>query len=230
MITKFKSALLAAGIALSAGSMIAAAPASAQVNGIATTEPAVVIARAAARTAAYNQINTTYSAQLTQLTQYRQEMQTLQQSLDTDKDNQLSQAEIDANPTVVQQIQAKEQQIQQASQPIVMAQYFVIEQILGELVNARTQVISSKGIQLMIAPDAIQYAPPQIDVTSDIVAALDQRLPTVSTTVPANWQPRQSTVQMQQAVQQVLVLAAQQQAAQQAAQQQGAAGGNVEGR
>lgn len=230
MITKFKSALLAAGIAFSAGSMIAAVPASAQVNGIATTEPAVVIARAAARATAYSQINTTYAAQLTQLNQYRQEMQTLQQSLDTDKDNQLSQAEIDANPTVVQQIQAKEQQIQQTGQPIVMAQYFVIEQILGELVNARTQVISDKGIQLMISPDAIQYAPPQIDVTSDIVAALDQRLPAVSTTVPANWQPRQSTVQMHQGVQQVLVLAAQQQAAQQAAQQQGAAGGNVEGR
>ena len=50
-------------------------------------------------------------------------------------------------------------------------------------------------------------------MTSDIVAALNTRKPTVTTAVPAGWQPGREVLQLQQAVQQILVAAAQQQAA-----------------
>lgn len=214
-----KSAL-AAGLAMTAAIASVPAPVAAQVNGMATSNPTMAILRAAARTNAYQQINTTYAAQIQQVNQLNTEITNLQISLDTNKDNQLSDAEITANPTVVQQIQAKEQQAATATQPIAMAQYYVIEQLMNDYVNARNQVLASKKVSVLIAPDAIQYAPDGFDITTDIVAAIDSRLPSVTTTVPAGWQPRRQTVEMHQAIQQILVVAAQQAAARQAQQQQ----------
>lgn len=203
---------------IAAGAMTAAvaiaAPASAQVAGIATASPELAIARSAARATGYQQISTTYSAQLTQATTLRQEINTLQQSLDTNKDNQLSEAEVQANPNVVQQIQQKEQQVQQIAQPITIAQTYVLDQLAREWDAARQQVVSAKKINLLLSPDAIQWGPPSVDVTSDIVAALDQRKPTVTTAVPAGWQPTQQILQLHQAIQRILLAAAQQQQAQ----------------
>jgi len=214
-----KSAL-AAGLAMTAAIASVPAPVAAQVNGMATSNPTMAILRAAARTNAYQQINTTYAANIQQVNQLNTEITNLQISLDTNKDNQLSDAEITANPTVVQQIQAKEQQAATATQPIAMAQYYAIEQLMNDYVNARNQVLASKKVSVLIAPDAIQYAPDGFDITTDIVAAIDSRLPSVTTTVPAGWQPRRQTVEMHQAIQQILVVAAQQAAARQAQQQQ----------
>lgn len=200
--------ILAAGAALAA-----AAPAAAQVNGIAITSPEIVIARSAARGAAYQQIGQTYNAQITQIGTIRNEINTLVKSLDTNNDNQLSEAERNAKPAVITQIQQKEQQIAQISQPISMAQMYVLDQIAREYNAARQQVIADKKIQIMLQPDAIEYAPPAVDVTDAIVAALNTRKPTATTAVPAGWQPTQQIAQLSQAIQQILVAAAQQQAA-----------------
>ncbi|GMM94008.1 OmpH family outer membrane protein [Qipengyuania sp. MTN3-11] len=209
--------LLAA--AATAGAALAATPGAAQVNGIATSSPEAVIVRSAARQAGYQQISQTYASQLQQVSQLRQQNQQAQQSLDTNSDGQLTEAEVSANPTVVQQIQQREQQIAQVGQPIALAQAYVIQQLVDDYQNVQTQVVQNKNIQLMLSPDAIQYAPEGVNVTDDLVAALDARLPTVQTTPPAGWQPRQQTVQLQQTVQQILIAAAQQQAAQQQQQQ-----------
>jgi Skp family chaperone for outer membrane proteins len=200
--------ILAAGAALAV-----AAPAAAQVAGIATTSPEVVIARSAARAAAYKQIGDTYKTQIAQINTVRGEINTLLKSLDTNNDNQLSDAERNAKPAVMTQIQQKEQQIGQIAQPINLAQMYVLDQIAREYNNARQQVIADKKIQIMLAPDAIEYAPPAVDVTDAIVAALNTRKPTATTAVPAGWQPTQQIGQLSQAVQQILVAAAQQQAA-----------------
>jgi Skp family chaperone for outer membrane proteins len=215
--TKILQPLAAASVALAA---IAATPVAAQVNGMATSSPEAVLVRSAARGAAYQQIDQTYAAQITQARTVRQEINTLQQSLDTNRDNNLTEQEVAANPGVVQQIQQKEQQIGQISQPIALAQYYVIEQLINDYQNAQNQVIQAKRIQVLISPDAIQYAPDNFNVTDDILAALDQRLPTVTATPPAGWQPRRDTVQTHQAIQQILLAAAQQQALRQQQTQQ----------
>ena len=191
----------------------ASGPGAAQVAGFATTSPEIVIARSSARNTAYQQIGTTYAAQIKQIGTIRQEIQTLQKSMDTNNDNQLSDAEVQAKPAVVTQIQQKEQQVQQQAAPITLAQAYVLDQIAREYDAARLQVINAKKIQIMLAPDAIQYAPPAIDVTSDIVTALNARKPSATTAVPAGWQPSREVLQLQQTVQQILVAAAQQQAA-----------------
>ena len=206
--------------AVLAGTAAIAPPAAAQVAGIATSSPEAVIVRSQARIAAYQQIDQQFAAQIGQIRTLRQEMQTLQQSLDTDSNGQLSQAELQANPGVVQQIQQKEQQLGQASQPIVLAQTYAIEQLINDYQNVRQQVVQQKNIQLLLTPDAIQWAPEAVNVTDDLVAVLDQRVPTVQITPPEGWRPRQDSLAAQQTVSQVLMNVAQQQAAQQQAQQQ----------
>lgn len=200
---------------LAAVAAIAPLPAAAQVAGIATTSPEIVIARAAARNTAYQQIGTQYATQIQQIGTLRQEIQTLAQSLDTNKDNQLSDAERNAKPAVLTQIQQKEQQINTLAAPITIAQAYALDQLAREYDAARQQVISAKKIQIMLTPDAIQYAPPAVDVTNDIVTALNTRKPTVTIAVPAGWQPSREVMGLQQTVQQILLAAAQQQAASQ---------------
>ena len=211
--------LLATAAVMAAAS--ATAPAAAQVAGIATTSPEIVIARAAARNTAYQQIGQTYATQIQQIGTLRQEIQTLAKSLDTNNDNQLSDAERSAKPAVLTQIQQKEQQINTAATPITIAQAYVLDQLAREYDAARQQVVTAKRIQIMLAPDAIQWAPPAVDVTNDIVTALNTRKPTATTAVPAGWQPTREILQLQQSVQQILVAAAQQQAAQVQAAQPG---------
>lgn len=204
------------------GATVAAAalatPAAAQVNGMATASPEAVIVRSAARIAAYNTIDQTFATQIQQIRSLRQEMSTMQQALDTNKDGELTEQEVTAGKATVTQIQQKDELAAQLTQPIALAQYYAIEQLINDYPNAQNQVLQQKKIQLLIAPDAIQYAPEGFNVTGDILKALDARLPTISTTPPAGWQPRRETVATHQTVQQVLVAAAQQQAA--AAQQQ----------
>ncbi len=203
-----------------AGACVVAAPATAQVNGIATSSPEAVILRSQARINAYQQIEQQYAAQIGQVRTLRQEVNALQQSLDTNNDGQLTQVEAQANQGAVTQIQQKEQQIAQISQPIVLAQTYAIEQLINDYNNAQQQVIQQKNIQMMLSPDAIQWAPETVNVTSDIVTALNSRIPTVQITPPAGWRPRQESYATQQAVSQILLGVAQQQAVQAAQQQQ----------
>lgn len=203
-----------------AGTAAIAAPAAAQVAGIATSSPEAVLFGSKARIEAYKQIDTQYATQIGQLRSLRQEMATLQQSLDTDKNGQLTQAEAQANPTAVQQLQQKEQQLGQMTQPIVLAQTYALEQLINDYQNVQQQVVQQKKIQILLTPDAIQWAPETVNVTDDLVAVMDQRMPSVSITPPAGWRPRQESLQTQQTISQILVSLAQQQAAQQAAQQQ----------
>ena len=209
--------------AVAALASTAAVPASAQVNGIGVAEPAVVVASTQALSTGFQQIATTYQAQRTQLQQLEQQRQGLLRQLDTDGDGQLSQTELEAaqaenNPTR-QQLATLDQTINQTQAPINLARAYVIEQIAQQLNPAVQQVVSQGNVQLILSPASVLYMGDQADVGDEIIAALNQRLPQVSTTPPENWQPQQGTVQLFQEVQQVLVAAAQQQAA--AAQQQG---------
>ena len=68
-----------------------------------------------------------------------------------------------------------------------------------------------------MSPASVVYAADAADVTDEIVAQLNTLVPTVSTTVPAGWQPQRQSVQLFQEVQQLLIAAQQQQQAQQAA-------------
>jgi Skp family chaperone for outer membrane proteins len=83
------------------------APASAQVAGIATADTAVAITRSKALGTAYQQIGAQYATVAQQLQAKRVEINNLNAQLDTNKDKELTQAELDVaiqakNPLLTQ--------------------------------------------------------------------------------------------------------------------------------
>ena len=195
-----------------------AVPAAAQVNGVGVTDPAIAIAGSQALQAAYTQIGTTYQAQRTQLEQLQGQRDALLRQFDTDGDGQMNEAEqqaAQANATVIQQMQALDQTIQQTQAPIQLARIYAIEQIAMQYGNAVQQVVAANNVSLILSPGSVVYAADAVDLTDEIIARLNTLVPTVSASAPAGWQPQRQSVTLFQEVQQLLVTAAQQQAAQQ---------------
>ena len=216
--------LLTSATAMALGAALAT-PASAQVSGIGVAEPAVIVAGSQALTGAYSQISTMYAAQRTQLDQLDQQRVALIKKFDTNNDGQLNQAEqqaaqVETNPTR-KQLETLEQQINTVQQPINLAAAYAVSQIAQQLGAAVQQVVSAGGVQLILPSNQVLYAADAANLNQKIAAALNTRLPQVSITPPAGWQPDQSTIQLFQDVQQVRLAVAQQMAAQQ--QQAGAA-------
>jgi Skp family chaperone for outer membrane proteins len=207
-------------LALSAA---AAVPAAAQVNGIGVAEPAAAIGGAQAVQTAYSQIETTFAAQLTQINQLQTQRDTLARQFDTDGDGQLSDAEQTAaqgNAAVMQQLQTLEQTIAQTGAPIQLARIYAIEQVAMQFSAAVQQVITANGVSIILSPASVVYAADATNLTDDIAARLNQLVPTVSTAVPAGWQPARQSVALYQEIQQLRLNAAIAQAQQQAAQAQ----------
>ncbi|HEY6816679.1 MAG TPA: OmpH family outer membrane protein [Croceibacterium sp.] len=218
-------------LALSALALTAAlaAPAAAQVNGVGVTDPSIAIASSQALQNAYQQIGTTFAAQRTQLDQLQQQRDALVRQFDTNGDGQMSDAEqtaAQANATAVQQLQTLEQTVQQTQQPINLARIYAIEQIAMQYGTAVQNVVTANNVSLIVTPGSVVYAAEAADVTDEITAQLNTLVPTVSTSVPAGWQPQRQSVTLFQEIQQLLVNAA----AQQAAQQQAAPATPVQGR
>ena len=98
----------------------------------------------------------------------------------------------------------------------------MLEQLLERYGEAQSQVIQAKNIQIMLTPEAFQYASSGVDVTGDILTALNTLVPAVTTTPPSNYQPRRDVVEIHQTIQQMIIAAAAQ-AARAQAQAQGTA-------
>jgi Skp family chaperone for outer membrane proteins len=217
-----KTILLTAAVAAMATAL--AAPASAQVSGIGVADPAVVIAGSKALQAAYAQIGTTYQTQRTQLQQLDQQRIAVLKKFDKNGDGKLDAAEqkaaqVSTNPDR-KQLETVEDQINKIQQPINLAGAYAVEQVAQQLNPAVQQVVSQGGIQLILPSNGVLYAGSAANITEKLITALDQRLPSVSITPPAGWQPDQDTVQLFQDVQQVRLAAA---VRQQQEQQAGAA-------
>ncbi|HWK42387.1 MAG TPA: OmpH family outer membrane protein [Croceibacterium sp.] len=213
-----KARILAAAMAATAA--IVALPAAAQVNGVAVTDPAIAIAGSQALQAGYTQIGTTFQAQRTQLEQLQQQRETLLRQFDTDGNGQLSETEqqaAQANTAAIQQLQGLDQQVNTIQQPITQARVYVVEQLLMQYSAALQQVVTQNNVQLVLNPAGAVWMNDAVDITQKISAALNQLVPTVSTTVPQGWQPQRQSVALFQEVQEILVAASAQQQAQQPA-------------
>lgn len=210
---------------LSAAAIVA--PAQAQVSGIATSDTSVAIARSKALSTAYQQIGTQYAAVAQQMQTKRQEINNLNAQLDTNKDKELTQAELDvaikAKSPLLTQIDTKQKEINALQDPIILAQLYAVEQIALKYEAAQQAVITAKKINVILAPDAFVWAPESVDVTAAITAELDKSVPSVAIAPPANWRPSRQVGALYQQIQQLFNNAAQLQAAQAAAAQPRAA-------
>ena len=203
-------------LALAAATILAAAPATAQVSGIATASPDSVILNAKAFGAANTQIASTYKAQLDQATTKQTALTTqIRTILDTNKDNQISQEEYQASQVATNPLSGRVKAAETAGQPsidqlrapAVKAQAYAIEQVALKYDAALQAVVRAKNINIVLSPNAIQYAPPTVDITKDVIAEIDRQTPTVTITAPANWQPSQDTVTLLQQYRQAVYMA-----------------------
>ena len=199
--TTFKTLLLAA--ALVAPAAMTATAADAQVSGIAVADAQGAIANSKAWNAARAQIETTYKAQLDQAETRRQavarELQPLVTAFQTAQ-RAPGATEATLRPQA-QAIQAREnaanQELARLTQPAQRAQQYAIEQIQAKLSDAVTAAVRAKNVSLLLRPEAALFAQPTADITAAITTELDRLVPTVSTAVPANWQPNQQGGQQQ---------------------------------
>ena len=190
------------------------APASAQVAGIATADTAVAITRSKALGTAYQQIGTQYATVAQQLQAKRVEINNLNAQLDTNKDKELTQAELDvaikAKNPLLTQIDAKQKELNTLQEPVFLAQLYAVEQIALKYDAAQQAVITAKKINVILAPDAFVWAPEAVDVTAAITAELDKAVPSVPITPPAGWRPSRQIGALYQQIQQLINAAAQQ--------------------
>ncbi|MGY6552479.1 MAG: OmpH family outer membrane protein [Erythrobacter sp.] len=206
-----------------AASAAVAVPASAQVQGpIATVDVAGAVLASRARETAYSQVPQTYAQQIEQQAAKNRELQEIYKTFDTNRDNQIDDAELAAAQRSPQfpRAQALEQEIEQLNSQIEGALIYAVEQILQQIRPSVEQAAQQKKAQVVLQPNVVLYAPQNIDITQDVIAALNTRVPSVQITPPQGWQPSRAAAQVAQEVQQRLTTLAMMQQRQQQQQQQ----------
>jgi len=223
---------LAKSLAVASLSLCAVAttvPAAAQVEGrFATLDISRAIIGTSALQTAYQQVATTYSAQVETRRTKTQERQTLLQGFDTNGDNEVNDAELQAAQASPQftQLQTLEAEIQALTNQIDAGRIFAIEEILKQYPAALQEVVTQQQVQMVMSPATVLYAPPAADITQQVTTSLNAKVPQVGIVPPAGWQPTRQGVQLFQEIQQTLVTAQVLQQRQQAAQQQQQPAGN----
>ena len=104
--------------------------------------------------------------------------------------NALNGKQPDATLTArIKAIQAKQeaanQELERQQAQIKRNQQYVLQQIGTRLEPLVTQVMQNRGANLVIEASATLKVAPAIDVTNDVLAALNAALPSVVTTAPA---------------------------------------------
>ncbi|BDI60778.1 OmpH family outer membrane protein [Qipengyuania nanhaisediminis] len=196
--------------ALALGALAASAPATAQVQGrVATADVSRAIIGSSALQTAYSQIGTTYSAQIEQRQAKQQQLAQLLQPFDSNNNGQLDESELPAvqGSANFAQIQTLEQEVAGLTNQVNGARIYAVEQILNQYPAALTDVTTQQQIVMVLQPDAIQFAASGADITQQITAALNTKVPSVQVVPPADWRPSRNAAQIFQEIQQTLLAA-----------------------
>lgn len=211
----FKYILMASAIVVGSSAMVSSAYA--QINNIAVVSREGTIASSKALSDAYTQIRTTFKTQFDEIGGRENRVVELSKQLDVNNDNRLSQQERDANPGVLQQIEAENTAIENLSLPIALSQMFALQQVSEQYSSAVQQVVTEKNVDLLLAQGSILFAKEGLDlnkevtnISQDAITRLDTLVPFANTNVPQGWQPDRGTQSLYQQVQQIRAALAQQ--------------------
>ena len=230
---KFGKTLSLALLAATATAVVAPV-AQAQVAGIGTADEVQAIMTSNAFKNGFQAISTKYNDNLILIDSRGQEIQTLQQQLatqfDANKDNQLSpeeEAKLGASKSpLIDQMKAKQEEMQTLELPIRAAQIFVIDTLDKNYEQAIKDVAAAKKVSVVLSPDAVIWVanPALLNLNSALTARLDQLTPTVNTSPPDPFNTSRRVLaiyeQIQQIQQQRMMAAMRQAQQQQAAAQQ----------
>jgi Skp family chaperone for outer membrane proteins len=202
-----KKLLVAATIAVASLSVspILSAPAMAQSkSGIGVADVRAAAARSNAFTVASQQIETTYKAVIDQ---QNSRAQTLQAEINVliakyneeAKKTPANQTALQAAAKAVQDKRATAtQELKTLTAPVDLALAYVEDQISIRMNDAIKGAMTARKVDLLVNPDAVLARENNVDITDAVVAELNRILPTVSTAVPAGYQPGQLVDQRNQ--------------------------------
>ena len=137
----------------------------------------------AANTALQGQITALRNRQQALGTPLAAERKTIQAAVDALPEGKAPDAALEAK---IRAFQAKEQQeLQRGQQQIERNQAYVGQQIATKLAPIYQQVMQRRGANVLLEQGATLASAANLDVTNDVLAALNAALPSVSATAPA---------------------------------------------
>ena len=189
-----RTAYLLTAASLPVTGLALAAPAAAQSRAApASVDLEKVVQGSTAYTTAISQINTTYAANFQQAQQLQTSAQAqaqplVQQAQAEQAKPQPNQAALQTLVTQINQIQQQTQaQLQQIGQPIDLAKAYVGSQISDAIQPAVEAVARNRKVGLVVSREAVLFTDPASDLTGDVVAELNRRLPQVSIQPTPQW-------------------------------------------
>ena len=214
-----KSLKLAGGIALAlsllsqpltaqtrpAAAAPAAAPRAAIVPGVGVADlQAVVFSSNAYRAGIQNravQYKPEIDAAQTRARQIDAELTRLINQFNTDRTAKKPEATLQAQVNQIQRLRAQgEEEIKRMMAPVDLSEAYIVEQITDKLPQAVQNVLTKRGMSLLLTPGSVYFANPAYDVSAAIVQELNVLVPSVQVRPPQGWVPRE--VREQQAQQQ----------------------------
>jgi Skp family chaperone for outer membrane proteins len=146
-------------------------------------------------------------------------------SLDTNKDNNLTGTELEAlraRNLPAQNILEKQRELGVIEENIKLAQLYVVDSIDKQYDAALKSIVTAKKINAVLAPGAFEWAPPETDISNQVIAVLDRTLPAVTLPAPEKFSTSQEAINLRAQIEQIVINSAVAQArAQQMQQQQG---------
>lgn len=170
------------------------------------------------------QLNESDSAFVTAL----QQRDAVFKSLDVNKDEKLTGTELDqfrAKNLPVQQYIEKQQEVSDIDRALQVSQLYIVNELNKQYHAAVTSIATTKKLTAVIDPAVFEWAPKEMNITTQVIAAIDSKLPTLA--LPAvdkmQFTTSQEAVALQQQIEQIMLNNAM--AAARAAQQQQQQGG-----
>jgi len=147
-----------------------------------------------------NACKTAIAALQSQQSAQESRLKTLSAPLDTERQsiqtavNALNGKEPDAAlkqriQTFQTKLQQAQDEAQRAQQQLQLNQQYILKQIDDKLNPIFSQVMQRRGANLLVSQNATLATATSVDVTNDVLAALNTALPTLSTTAPAPARP-----------------------------------------
>jgi len=140
-----------------------------------------------------------YDAAQARLTQLQNQLKPMADQFNADRAANKPDATLQAEYDAIQKAQAQgEAEIKQILAPANLSDEYVVEQITAKLPEALGNVMSRRGVTLLLNPEAILISAPAYDLTGDLVGELNRTIASVQLNPPPGWQPARVRQQQQQ--------------------------------
>ena len=151
-------------------------------------------------TPAYKALNDQAQARLNQL---QAQLKPMADQFNADRAAKKPDAVLQVEYDAIQKAQAQaEAEIKQILAPATLSDEYVVEQITDKLPTAVNNVMSRRGLTILLNPDAVILSAQPYDVTGALVAELNVLIPSAQINPPPGWQPARARQQQQQQQQQ----------------------------